>query len=142
MTLAWLVQLATTLPLAGLIWTIQLVHYPAFVLVGAPTFGAFHAAHSRRITYLVAPLMLAELAAAVAAVVWRDPTVATWIAWMGLGLVASAWISTGLLSVPLHDRLGRGLDERTARRLVATNWPRTLAWTARSVGLVWLAARR
>ena len=60
--LALLAQAATTLPLVGLIWTIQLVHYPLFDGVGAEGFAAYERRHAAAITWLVAPLMLGELA--------------------------------------------------------------------------------
>ncbi len=37
---------------------------------------------------------------------------------------------TVAVSVPLHTRLGEAYDDGVARRLVATNWLRTAAWTA------------
>ena len=47
----WLlaIQLLTTLPLVGLIWTIQVVHYPLFSRVGAPEFIEYQHAHMRAI---------------------------------------------------------------------------------------------
>ena len=55
-------------------------------------------------------------------------------------LLGAALLSTVLLQVPLHARLAAGHDEHAARRLVATNWIRTAAWTSRGVmlGLVWV----
>ncbi|HEX2205610.1 MAG TPA: hypothetical protein VHG91_20025 [Longimicrobium sp.] len=47
------------------------------------------------------------------------------------------WLSTALLQVPMHGRLERGFDAAAHRRLVATNWVRTVAWTARGVLLLW-----
>lgn len=41
-----LTQLASTLPLVGLIWLIQVVSYPLFAKVGAAEFPAYHAARS------------------------------------------------------------------------------------------------
>jgi hypothetical protein len=53
--------------------------------------------------------------------------------------VGVAWASTALLSVPLHGRLAGGLDLDQVDALVATNWVRTLAWTARGLLLgAWL----
>ena len=55
---------AVTWFLCGLIWTIQLVHYPSFADVGREGFSAFHQAHVQRITALVALPMLFELVTA------------------------------------------------------------------------------
>ena len=45
-----------------------------------------------------------------------------------------------LASVPMHERLGRGFDPAAHRRLVATNWIRTIAWTARGALVLWMLA--
>jgi hypothetical protein len=131
--LAWL--------LTGLIWTIQLVHYPLFGAVGADQFVAYHAHHSARITWLVGPVMTAELAAAAWLVTSRPMGMAAGAAWLAAVLVALVWLSTGLLQVPLHVRLGGGQDLRLVQRLVATNWVRTVAWTVRALLLTWWMAR-
>ena len=62
--LLFVANLACAWFLAGLIWTIQVVHYPLFSRVGREGFAAYEQAHSGMITPLVGPVMLAELAAA------------------------------------------------------------------------------
>ena len=37
--------------LTGLIWTVQVVHYPSFGLVPKSAWAVFHAAHTRRMSY-------------------------------------------------------------------------------------------
>ncbi|MBH8570273.1 hypothetical protein KB206_15385 [Microvirga sp. STS02] len=39
--------------LTGLIWTVQVVHYPSFGKVSKEAWAAFHAAHTRRMSYVV-----------------------------------------------------------------------------------------
>lgn len=126
-----LVHAATTLVLAGLIWTIQVVHYPLMAQVGEGTFTRYHQEHARRITWLVGPLMLAELTVAVAIFLWPPGQVAAVLATTGLVLLAGIWLATAALAVPAHARLARGPDADAHRRLVRTNWVRTLAWSAR-----------
>ena len=139
MALFWL-HLASTLALVGLIWTIQLVHYPLMARVGAD-FVAYHSAHCARIAWLVAPLMGPEALTSVLLLAPRPAGVsATW-AWVGIGLVALIWIATALLSVPEHSRLQQGFDAAAVERLVRTNWIRTIAWTVRGVLVVWIAAQ-
>jgi hypothetical protein len=124
---------AVTWMLTGLIWTIQIVHYPLFEQVGENRFVRYHARHMRRITWVAGPLMLVEAgsAALLFSLGERSP-------WFSLGLVALAavWVSTLLLQVPLHDRLTRGYDRQTIRRLSFTNGIRTLGWTLRAACLL------
>ena len=62
-------QLASTLPLVGLIWTIQWVHYPLFSKVGNETFVEYQARHMSRIGSVVGPLMLVEVLSALGLVI-------------------------------------------------------------------------
>lgn len=135
--LALKAELAATLVLTGLIWTIQIVHYPLMARVGRDVFVAYEAAHVKRIGGLVAPLMAAEAVLATAAIFTRAGTTDPMLLWAGLGLLGVVWLVTALLSVPCHARLERGFDERAHARLVNTNWLRTAAWTARSALLLW-----
>lgn len=136
-----LVHLAATLLMCGVIWTMQLVHYPLFARVGAAAFPAYEAAHQSRITWIVAPLMLAELATAAWLALRTPPGIPPAAAWTGLALVLVAWGVTGLVSSPLHGVLAGGFDAGAHRALVLTNWIRTAAWTARAGLVLWMAAR-
>ena len=139
-TLALVGQLATTLPLVGLIWVVQVVAYPLFARVPGADFPAYHQAHSRLITFVVAPLMLGELAFATLWLLQPFETVPAWVAWVGAGLAVSTWGVTMFISVPQHAKLARGFDARAHRALVTTNWIRTALWTARAAILVWVVA--
>ena len=143
----WLLsaQLFSTLAMFGLIWFVQVVHYPLFLRVPAAQFVAYEAAHADRTTWVVAPLMLIELGSGLALLVphWRPPEIGLMDAWIGAALVGVVWLSTALLQVPLHNRLHRGYSAVATRRLVATNWIRTGAWTARAaLVLLWAARAR
>ena len=127
----FLTQVLSTWFLVGLIWTIQVVHYPLFGAVGADRFAAYEAAHSRLITLVVAPVMFVELAGAVALVMSRPSQTPAWIAWIGLLLVLIIWFSTAFVQVPAHARLAGGFDVQAHAKLVSTNWIRTVAWTVR-----------
>ncbi|MGI4867015.1 MAG: hypothetical protein ACRYFZ_24070 [Janthinobacterium lividum] len=120
--------------LAGACWVVQLVVYPALMLVGKPEFARYHAAHTRRMGYVVAAPMVLELALA-AWLAWA--TYPTWGAGRALGqlaLVVVVWLVTFFISVPFHNRLAAsGYNYIALDGLTRTNWLRTLAWTARVV---------
>jgi len=132
-----LLQALSTLALTGLIWFVQVVHYPLLGRVGRSEHRAYHAAHVRRTGWVVAPLMLAEAGTALALAL-RPGGLPPGAAWAGLGLVGFLWASTFLVQVPCHERLARGFDEAAWQRLVRTNWLRTGAWTVRAGLVVWL----
>lgn len=137
----FLAQVAATLYMTGLIWFVQVVHYPLFGGVGREGFSVYEQRHSLLTTWVVAPAMLVELATALVLLWNRPPQLPLPALVVGAGLVAVIWLSTYLLQVPCHNRLTAGFDETIHQRLVVSNWIRTFAWTARSALLVGLVDR-
>ena len=135
-----LLHLLATLTMFGAILIVQVVHYPLFSGVGVERWAAYEAAHQTRITWVVGPAMLLELGTAVA-LVWMRPTgLPLWMLWSGLVLVGVIWASTAFVQVPLHNTLMVGFDGDAHARLVGTNWIRTVAWTLRTVLVLWMTA--
>ncbi|TAE73719.1 MAG: hypothetical protein EAZ65_06415 [Verrucomicrobia bacterium] len=130
-----------TAAMSGVIWQVQLLTYPQFLRVGANEFPAYHQAHTEGISLLVGPLMLAELALAIAAS-WqlrKDKHLPLLVA--NALLLLGIWLCTVLWQVPLHEELATARSEPLIRELIASNWLRTLLWTARSLLLFrWLSA--
>ena len=141
-----LANAAATLYMVGLIWMVQLVHYPLFDGVGAAEFAAYEARHTRGMTWIVLPPMLVELISAIGLVVVAHQSATSgaglpsWMAWVGLGLVIFLWAVTFAVSVPQHAKLAQGFDPKAYRVLVDTNWLRTAAWTLRGGLVVWMLA--
>lgn len=124
-----LAHAAATLVLVGLIWTIQVVHYPLFALVGRDAFAAYEAAHSARITAVIA-LPWAVQGLTTAALLLSSPEgLPRGLVWAAAVLAATPVVVTVLLSVPAHTALADGFDAAAHARLVTTNWLRTAAWT-------------
>jgi hypothetical protein len=139
MTTLLIIHFAVTWALVGLIWTIQVVHYPLFKDVVHENFIAYHERHMSLITWVVGPLMLLEVVSA------------AWLLYLGersalfctsIVVLALIWVSTWLFSVPLHHKLTREYDARTIQRLVRTNLWRTLGWTIRGLCLAALLGPR
>lgn len=127
-----IVHAASTSAMTGLIWFVQVVHYPLMARVGAQEYSLYQHAHMSRTTWVVAPLMLTELATAALLIPMLGEG-AYPITIPGLVLVVLIWVSTAALQVPAHKGLTQGFAERAHRRLVATNWLRTVMWSVRSV---------
>ncbi|MFK7800932.1 MAG: hypothetical protein AB8G95_04820 [Anaerolineae bacterium] len=133
---AFLANLTSTIFMCGVIWIVQLVHYPLFAKVGSELFREYHGDHNTLISLVVVPAMLIELGASAFFIFDRPESVTSVEAWIGLGLVLLAWGSTFFLSVPAHNLLVGGFDAQAHSTLVQTNWVRTFAWTAHSIVLL------
>lgn len=114
--------------LTCLIWLIQILHYPSFRFVNQDHFTAFEAFHTRSISYIVMPLMLAELGTSIYLLI-QNPRNSYF--YVTLGMVVLIWLSTFLFSIPCHNILSRGHDSATIDKLILTNWPRTVLWTSK-----------
>jgi hypothetical protein len=135
-----LLHAASTLVMVGVILVVQLVHYPLFALA-SDAFPAYESAHAQRISWIVVPVMLVELATALALVAYRPDAWPGWAPWLGLALIAVIWATTALASVPAHGALAERWNAAAHARLVSTNWIRTVAWGLRGELVVWLLGR-
>ena len=133
-----LMHLTATGLMVGVIWFVQVVHYPLFAAVPVDGFAAWERAHVSRTGMLVGPLMLVEAATCCLLLVRTPAGVPTWMPWTGVLLLAVLWASTFFIQVPMHRRLESGLDLDVVRRLVDTNWIRTVAWTLRGALAAWM----
>ena len=129
-----LAHLALCLFMTGLIWTIQLIHYPAFRYIDMSKFTDFTQFHGRNITPITAlPMVLELLTGALLLYYFKD-----FFYSLNFFLILLVWASTFFLSVPIHVQLSSLRDEVLIEKLILTNWPRTILWTLRSGLLLWM----
>ena len=130
--IAAVAQVVGSVGMFGVIWMVQVVHYPLMRFVSASQFARFEAAHRTRISWVVGPLMLIEGVCVLAFLFAPPAGLLWWLPWAGAAAEAIAIGTTVFVSAPLHERLNAHFDSATLDRLIATNWIRTVAWTARA----------
>jgi len=136
-----LANVVSTLFLVGLIWMVQVVHYPLFDDVGEQNYVSYQKRHQNNITWIVGPMMLTELVTAIALIWYPIEGVDKSLVYTGIGLVVLIWLSTAFIQVPCHEKLVKGFDLAAHKWLVNSNWIRTLAWTARGGIVTWMLVR-
>ena len=119
--------------MTGVIWFVQWVHYP--LLASVPVDRAVETAikHQRSTGQVLAIPMAVEGFTTLGLLISRPEGVQVIWPWIGAVLLAVALGSTVILSVPLHAKMVANPTAEVGRRLVVTNWPRTIAWSARAV---------
>lgn len=130
--------------MVGMIWTIQLVHYPLFANVGPDSYVAFQAEHVDRIgPFLLVPWLLEGLT--LLGVLWlaffddrRDLRVPALI---GAAAMAVVLAISGFWSAPAHADLADGFDRAVHDRLMTANLVRSIAWTACGIAATSVLAR-
>ena len=138
MNLLLLVNAAATLLMTGLIWFVQIVHYPLFRQLPRERCTSYVRLHGKTTSLVVIPVMLTELVTSGLLVLYRPPGLSLLVVSGGLALTLLIWASTFLLQVPCHQRLSLAYDEATIDLLVRSNWARTVLWSLRSLLVLWM----
>lgn len=128
-----LANFVATCLMTGVIWFVQWVHYP--LLAKVPVDRAVETAidHQRRTGQVLAIPMAVEGFTTLGLLIIRPESVHIFWPWFGAVLLAVALGSTVFVSVPLHAKMATNPTADVGRRLVVTNWPRTIAWSLRAV---------
>ena len=130
---AWLA--AGSLVHFGFQAAVSVVVYPALTSSAEESWPEVHAAHSRRISYLVGPLYVALLAVNVPVLVGGPWTTGTVLALAGNGL---AGLTTAAVAAPTHSRLARGRTPALTRRLIRADRFRLLGAALAAAGALLL----
>lgn len=120
--------------MTGLIWLVQLIHYPSYKYINPTKFSAYQNFHTTTITFIVGPVMVMEIFTGMAILFDQKLNLLSSINFTGLILI---WAATVFFSVPLHGKLSTGSDLQTIHSLISTNWIRTICWTLRSVLIIY-----
>lgn len=120
--------------MTGIIWLIQLIHYPMFHKLDKDEFVDQMKFHQRKILFLVVPIMLVELLSGLL-MLW-DPHDYNY-PWpfriILFVFVLIIWISTFYIQIPIHQKLTNAYSPSLVNRLVRSNWIRVIFWTLKSI---------
>ena len=133
MDLLFFLNVISAFLLTGVIWTIQIVHYPSFHYIDKISFTNFHHFHERRISIIVMPLMLIELTTSTALYINNMSSI---VFALNLLIVVLIWCSTFFVQVPIHSILSEKKDKKLIEKLVNTNWIRTFLWSMRMLLII------
>ena len=124
-----IIHLIATSVMVGVIWVIQLVHYPSFHFIELKQYTTFQRFHMSRISYVVIPAMLTELFTLILIVISMNQIDTLVLA--SAILLIFIWLMTAVFFSGVHQKLTLGYDQTVVDKLVKLNWGRTLLWTLR-----------
>ena len=126
------VNFISTSLMVGVIWVIQLLHYPSFHFINDTKYIEFQHFHMKRISFIVIPAMLIELASALLlAYFFRSSLIIILLA-----LLLGVWAITFIFFINMHQKLTNGYNQCIVDRLVKINWSRTTLWSLRLIILL------
>lgn len=104
--------------MTGIIWFVQWVHYPLLAKIPVDNVSRTAVQHQQSTGQVVAMPMAVEGVSTLALLAVRPDGVSFIWPWVG------ALLHAKMATTPTAD---------VGRRLVSTNWPRTLAWSLRMI---------
>ena len=125
-------HILSTAIMVGIIWVIQIVHYPSFHYIDKSRYVSFQNFHMNKISYIVIPVMSIEAISGII-LLYNDQTVLFIIS---LIILLVIWTLTAFYFTRTHQLLAKGYKKEIVRKLVQLNWVRTGLWTLRLVILI------
>lgn len=129
----FVVHVATSFFMCGLCWFVQIVHYPLFLSIRPEDFPSYE--RKNFVTaYLTVPIMVIEMLSGLY-LLYQIPE---WPYILNAMLLIVIALSTAIFQVPYHLRLMQETNRALIKKLIRTNWIRTLSWTLRGFVLSYL----
>ena len=128
------VHFLSTSLMVGIIWVIQLLHYPAFNFIKESDYVEFQHFHMQRISFIVVPVMILELFSAFMLVYYVRSNLLI----LCLIILLFIWLITFVFFTKMHQLLLVGYDKIIVDKLVQINWSRTVLWSLRLIILIYI----
>ena len=126
------VNFISTSLMVGVIWVIQLLNYPSFHFINDKKYIEFQHFHMQRISFIVIPAMLIELASALLLAYFFRSSLTIIL----LALLLGVWVITFIFFTNMHQKLTNGYNQSIVDRLIQINWSRTILWSLRLIILL------
>lgn len=131
--LLFLLHVGSTLYMMGLIWFVQVVHYPLHAQVGPEQLPEYQKFHMSSTSLVVGPPMLIEFGTSILFIIAPPLDLPRWCFFVGIAFLSLIWLSTVQFQIPYHNQLLQNFDEAIHKKLVTSNWIRTVFWTLRGI---------
>ena len=135
----FVIHLVSTSFMVGVIWIVQLVHYPTFLFIDEQKSNDFQKFHMSRISYIVMPAMTTELFSGIYIYIYSNMAIDSNLFLLALTVLIINWIITALVFVKMHNKLLINYKIEIISLLVKWNWLRTLLWSVRLILLLRMA---
>ena len=128
------VHFLSTSIMVGIIWVIQLLHYPTFHFIRESDYEEFQHFHMQRISFIVVPVMIIELLSGFMLVYYFRSNLLIFC----LIILLVIWLITFVFFTKLHQSLLGGYNKIFVDKLVQINWSRTILWSLRLIILIYI----
>ena len=120
------ISLFTNFIMVGVSLITHFVTYPSFKLIKSSSFSEFHKSYTKKMLFIVAPVMILELISSLLLVIFDISDNNTEICLL-ITLIL-IWLLTFLTIVPIHNKLTVNYNKDLNQKLIKLNGLRTILW--------------
>ena len=117
--------------MTGIIWLIQLIHYPSFSFIDKNMYSKFQTFHMNRISFLVGPIMILELLSGFYLLLFFYSESNFFVINFILNILILNM--TIIVFATIHKKLIEGFKFSLFAKLISMNWIRTILWSMKSI---------
>ena len=118
----------------GVSFITQFITYPSFRLIDIKLFSNFHKSYTKKMLFIVGPIMTIEFTSAAILLFVR----VDFYFLIQFILVSIVWVLTFFLIVPLHNQLEKKYDKSLNSKLINLNGYRSLIWSVKFIFLLFI----
>ena len=130
------IHFLSTAIMVGVIWVIQLIHYPSFHFIKKSNYSKFQQFHMNRISIIVIPTMIIEIISGL--LIFWSVFHSNIFFISSLFILISIWAITFIFFTKMHQGLVFGYNQEIVNKLILINWSRTLLWSLRLIILCYI----
>lgn len=127
----FILHLISTFFMVGVIWVVQIVHYPSFYFIDKQKYQVFQEFHMHKISMIVVPMMVLEIFSGLILIFNFYHNNGHTTFYLSVFMLICIWTITGSIFTKLHNELLKGYDKSIIKKIIEWNWSRTLLWTLR-----------
>lgn len=138
LALVFLFQMVSTFSMFGIIWFMQLIHYPLLNNI-RDGFAQYERADLRRSASFIGPLLILDLVLSIYLIALETTSLLIRLATFNLVLNILYWLWTFLFQLQQHQKLSIGFSKTAIHKLLVSHWVRTSIWCLKVATLMWMA---
>lgn len=117
--------------MTGVIWLIQLIHYPSFSFIDKNKYSKFQTFHMNKITPIVGPIIILEVSTGFYLLYFFNSESIFFLINFLINILIL--MMTIIVFGTIHKKLIDGFKTSLFKKLISLNWIRTFLWSLKSI---------
>jgi len=135
-TIFLLFNLISTLLIAGILWFVQLVHYPLFNEIPAKNMVNYGYYHMQKISGIINLLFIVDFITIVFLLLLVNSDLSATLMVINISIFLFIVFLTRITFLPIHQQLSKNPNSTLIAKLINLNWIRTLVWSLKVIFLL------